>query len=213
VRLSDSAPALQQTVYMGNKILQLGFPVFWVVVVRRQGLRWWRPSTAGVVEGLLFGAVVVAGMFLFYFAWLKPGGYLAASVAPIAAKAAKLGMGSPLRFAAGAIGISVANSLAEEYYWRWFLFGGLRRLMPPVIAALASSVAFAAHHVILLAIYLGGISWLTVLFSLGVAIGGAAWAWIYHRRGSLLGPWLSHLMIDAGIFIVGYNLISASLSH
>jgi membrane protease YdiL (CAAX protease family) len=84
--------------------------------------------------------------------------------------------------------------------------------MPTAVAVLASSVAFAAHHVILLAVYLGGISWLSVLFSLGVAVGGAVWAWIYHRRGSLLGPWLSHLTIDAGILIVGYDLIRHAMA-
>ena len=49
-----------------------------------------------------------------------------------------------------------------------------------------------------------------VFFSASVAIGGAVWAWLYDRSGSLLGPWLSHILIDAAIFIIGYDLIFAS---
>ena len=30
------------------------------------------------------------------------------------------------------------------------------------------------------------------------------WAWLYHRSGSLLGPWLGHALVDAAIF-VGYH--------
>ena len=44
-----------------------------------------------------------------------------------------------------------------------------------------------------------------------VAVGGAFWAWLYQRSGSLAGPWLSHLVADAGIFFVGYQLIGDML--
>ena len=41
---------------------------------------------------------------------------------------------------------------------------------------------------------------------------GAAWAWIYHRSGSLLGPWLSHLLIDAGIFVTFTVAVSVAFT-
>jgi membrane protease YdiL (CAAX protease family) len=63
-----------------------------------------------------------------------------------------------------------------------------------------------AHHVILLATYFGWSSPWTYAFSLAVAVGGAVWAWLYERSGSLVGPWLSHLVVDAAIFLVGYDL-------
>ena len=47
----------------------------------------------------------------------------------------------------------------------------------------------------------------TWLFSVCVAVGGAMWAWLYERTGSLLGPWLSHLLVDAAIFAIGYDLV------
>jgi membrane protease YdiL (CAAX protease family) len=46
--------------------------------------------------------------------------------------------------------------------------------------------------------------------ALGVAAGGAVWAWVYERSGSLLGPWLSHLLIDAAVFLVGWDLLFGS---
>ena len=43
--------------------------------------------------------------------------------------------------------------------------------------------------------------------SLGVAVGGAVWSWAYRRSGSLLGPWLSHILVDTGIMLIGYDLL------
>ena len=187
--------------------MQFAFPAIWIVIVRRQKLQFAKPSTAGVAEGLSLGIAVLSGMLLSYFLWLKPAGYLAVAVEPIRAKAAAMGMGSPALLILAGVLYSSIHSLLEEYYWRWFLFGGLRRFMPVAAAVILSSLAFTAHHVILLAVYFGGWSLATIFFSLCVAVGGAAWAWIYHRSGSLLGPWLSHLLIDAGIFVVGYDLL------
>ena len=49
------------------------------------------------------------------------------------------------------------------------------------------------------------------LLSAAVAIGGAFWAWLYERSGSLVGPWMSHLLVDAGIFLVGFDLVRGML--
>jgi len=200
-------PSAVQAAYGGEKILQFGFPLVWVVIVQRRKLRLARPSTAGVAGGLAFGVAVLVGMLLLYFSWLKPAGFLTAAVEPIMMKATAIGMDTPARFILGGMLLSTVHSLLEEYYWRWFLFGGMRRFMPVAAAVILSSLAFAAHHVILLAVFFHGWSLATILFSICVAVGGAAWAWIYHRSGSLLGPWLSHLLIDAAIFVVGYDLV------
>lgn len=96
---------------------------------------------------------------------------------------------------------------AEEYYWRWFVFGGLRDALGAAPAVAASSLGFAAHHVILLAVFFGWTSPVTWVLALAVAGGGAFWAWLYHRTGSLLGPWLGHLCADAAIFAIGWDLV------
>ena len=87
----------------------------------------------------------------------------------------------------------------------------LRTLTTLGWAIFISSVGFMAHHVLVLGLYFGWFSPATVVFSLATAVGGAFWAWLYARSGSLYAPWLSHLLIDAGIFWVGYDLIQNTL--
>jgi hypothetical protein len=48
---------------------------------------------------------------------------------------------------------------------------------------------------------------LVVPFSLCVAAGGAFWAWLYHRSGSLFAAWISHLQVDVAIMAVGYEMV------
>ena len=74
-------------------------------------------------------------------------------------------------------------------------------------AILISSLGFMLHHVLLLGTFFGYDAAATWVFSLAIAIGGAFWAWLYHRTNSLYPPWLSHLIVDAAIFIVGYDLV------
>ena len=211
IAMGGRPAAIQQTAYAAGKIFQFGFPLFWVLVIQRRRPRWKRPAAAGLIEALGFGLAVAAAMLLGYFLWLRSAGLLTPAAAAIAGKVAGFGVNSPARFVALGVFYCLFHSLLEEYYWRWFVFGGLGRFMPLGPAIVVSSVAFAAHHVIILAAYFGLFSAATVLCSLGVAIGGAAWAWIYHRSDSLLGPWLSHLLVDAAIFVVGYDLVRGAL--
>jgi hypothetical protein len=102
---------------------------------------------------------------------------------------------------------SLAHSFLEEYYWRWFVFDHLTRKVSLTNAVVISSIGFMAHHVILLATFFGWTSPMTYLFSIGIAIGGDVWALIYQLSGSLLGPWLSHLLVDAAIFLIGLDLV------
>ena len=53
---------------------------------------------------------------------------------------------------------------------------------------------------------------MTWLLSAAVFLGGVVWAVIYERSGSLWGIWASHLLIDAGIFLVGYQLARGLLT-
>ncbi|MHC4399127.1 MAG: CPBP family intramembrane glutamic endopeptidase [Planctomycetota bacterium] len=207
VWLAKSPAPLQQATYAIGKTVQFAFPVFWVLVICRRRPAWRPPDAAGIVEGLAFGAAVAVGMVVLYHAWLGPAGYLEVAQKPIVQKLQGFGLEGPVRYVLFAAFLSVVHSLLEEYYWRWFVFGQLRRLVPVPAAILISAVGFTAHHVIVLATYFGWASPATWLFSLAVAAGGVAWAWIYHRSGSLWGPWLSHLLVDAAVFVVGYDLI------
>jgi membrane protease YdiL (CAAX protease family) len=207
VWLADSAPLVQRVAYAIGKTVQFGFPLYWVLVAQRRALELRVSGTAGLMTGIALGAVILAGMLLLYHGWLKPGGHLDAAAEEVRRKVSGLGLDSPTKYFALGVFYAVGHSFLEEYYWRWFVFGQLQRLVALRWAIVVSSLGFMAHHVVLLATYFGWLSLETAVFSLCVAVGGAAWAWIYHRSGSLGGPWASHLLVDAGIFLVGYDLI------
>jgi membrane protease YdiL (CAAX protease family) len=213
VALADQARWLQQGAYTLGKTIQFAFPAVWVFWIAQRRLampvgpasmdrRAWR----GWIEGLIFGAAVFALMVAGYRYWLEPAGLLLHAALPIRAKVAAFGIDSPAAFVALGVFYSLVHSFLEEYYWRWFVFGELRRRAPLGVAIVVSSLGFAAHHVIVLAFYFGWASWTTWGFSLAVAFGGGVWAWIYHRSGSLGAVWLSHLLIDAAIFAVGLQI-------
>jgi membrane protease YdiL (CAAX protease family) len=197
----------QQAAYAAGLAFQVGFPVCceW----RTEGWlpRPGRPTFAGLRLGLLFGGVVALGTIGLYFFFLRDTAVFAATAGQVRHKLEEFGLASPAGFAAFAVLISVPHSLLEEYYWRWFVFGRLRGYVGVAAAMVLSGLAFMAHHVVLLWVYFPGQVWTAVVpFSLCVAAGGVAWAWLYQRTGTLNAVWLSHLLVDAGLFVVGYDL-------
>jgi membrane protease YdiL (CAAX protease family) len=206
VWLAESGVA--KVAYSVGKLVQFAIPVVWVLIVGGESLDLSPPSGAGVPLGLAFGVVVTVAMFVLYGVILKPRGFLDGRVRGEAvAKIRQFGLTRLWRYAALGVFYALAHSALEEYYWRWFVFGRLEtRMMILWPAIVVSSLGFMAHHVILLGVYFGWRSPATYAFSLAVAVGGAAWAWLYAGSGSLLGPWLSHLLIDAAIFAIGYDL-------
>ena len=167
--------------------------------------RWFRRNAGTLAVGVGFGLLVLAAMFGLYQLVWKPNPAFAGASQAIREKIVGLGIGRLWMYAAVGVFYALCHSALEEYYWRWFVFGQLRSRLRLVSAVAISSLAFMAHHVILLATYFGWSSPWTYAFSLSVAAGGAVWAWLYERSGSLIGPWLSHLVVDAAIFLVGYD--------
>jgi uncharacterized protein len=230
VLLARQPAVWQQVAYAVGKTIQFAFPLFWVSVVLGQTVRRQKFEARGIGSGLGFGALVLATGLGLYHGWLKPQGVFSASTVAVrgptpdpSAETARPAMTSPAdavrskiqgfgvdrwwKYAALGIFYSLIHSLLEEYYWRWFVFGRLRDLLPTASAVGLSSLAFMAHHVLVMAVYFGWASPWTYGFSLAVAVGGAFWAWLYARSGSLYGPWFSHLLIDAAIFLVGFDLV------
>lgn len=212
VALADLAAAIQQTTYAVGKIVQFGFPLVWVYLVIGRRLRPARPGSRGIPAGLVFGTFVLLAMMALYHGWLKPAGLFENLETGVRQKVIGLGLDSWWKYAAVGVFYALAHSFLEEYYWRWFVYRQLRQLLTSGLAVLISSLGFMAHHVILLATYFGWDSPATYGFSLTVAVGGAVWAVLYERSGSLVGPWLSHLLVDAGIFLIGYDLVRDSLT-
>ncbi len=208
VLLAKHAPAVQQVAYSIGKGIQFGFPVVWVLAVQRQRLGWHWPGRPGMLEGLGFGILIFVATLALYHLWLGPIGFLDAPAVEIREKILGFGADTVGKYLALSVFYALGHSFLEEYYWRWFVFGQLRRLMAFGPAVVVSSLGFMAHHVLVLAMFFGWFSLGTVLFSLAVAVGGAVWAWIYERGGSLYGPWLSHLFVDAAIFAIGYQMVA-----
>jgi len=201
------APHIQQTTYLIAKVIQFGFPVFWVCWICRQRLHL-RPSSAqGIGVGVVFGLAVAVAMFGLYQGWLKSSDLYANAEGVIRQKITGMDLDQPWKFITLGVFYSLFHSLLEEYYWRWFVFGQLRELVRFWPAVAISSLGFMAHHVIVVGAYFGMASLETWLISFSVALGGAFWAWLYQRSGSLVGPWLSHLLVDSAIFAIGYDIV------
>lgn len=210
VVLARLSPGVQQTAYAVGKWIQFALPVVWVFYMQRQRFRWIRPTGAGMVLGIGFGLAVLAAMMGLYHLWLKPIGYMAASgqvVEAIQQKIRELGLDSTVKYVGLGVFYSIVHSGMEEYYWRWFVFGQLRRLVSLRAAIVISSLGFMLHHILLLGTFFGYTAPATWLFSLAIAVGGAFWAWLYHQTNSLYAPWISHLLVDAAIFTLGFDMV------
>lgn len=190
--------------YYAAKVVQFVFPILWVW--RCEAGRKQRPASArrGVGLGVAFALAVAGTMFVLYFGLLRGHPLLARTPELLRAKLEDFHASTTARFMVLGVFISAMHSFLEEYYYRWFLFDGLKDHLSLWPAIAVSSLGFMGHHVIVLANYLP--PGLTALFSLCIAIGGGIWAWLYHRTGSLTATWLSHMLIDAAIMVVGYDL-------
>ncbi|MCA9230112.1 MAG: CPBP family intramembrane metalloprotease [Planctomycetales bacterium] len=201
------SPAVQQTTYTIAKAFQFGFPLVWACWRQGQRLQLRPSDMQGVIAGIGFGLLGSLAMMSLYHGWLKHSDLLAGAEGAIRQKLTGMALDQSWKFIALGAFYSLFHSLLEEYYWRWFVFGQLRQMITLGKAVVVSSLGFMAHHVIVLGAYFGYASPETWLFSFSIAIGGAFWAWLYQRSRSLLGPWLGHLLIDAAIFTIGYDIV------
>jgi len=205
---TDRGQSLLATVYAAGKILQFGFPYLYVWLFEPAQLRTMSFARRGVMLGVAFGLLVDAAMAILYVAVLRGSSTIADTPAKIFGKLEEFHLATPAGYLAIGLFLCVIHSLLEEYYWRWFVFGWLRRVMPLAAAIALSSLAFMAHHVVILYVYFPDRFWLLAFpFSLGVAVGGAIWAWLYQRTGSLLAPWVSHVVVDAAILLIGFDML------
>lgn len=218
--LADSDEKLQQGAYSIGKVIQFGFPLAWVWLFLRQPLAaaglpeedsvppWSRSSSIQI--GVAVGIAVVLAMAAIY-SLLFPQAVLDDLRTEVESRVAGFGFASPWRFIALGGFYALIHSFMEEYYFRWFVFGQLRHVTKVGIALVVSGLGFMAHHVIVLDHYFHAHIGLTAFLSLSIAVGGVIWAWQYERSRSLLGPWISHLIVDAGIFAIGYDVMFSKI--
>ena len=101
--------------------------------------------------------------------------------------------------------LALIHSAIEEYYWRWFVYGTLRRLLSVRPAAAIAGVAFASHHIVVLGQYFP-LAW-TLILGLAVAAGGTLWCLMVERQRTLVGAWVSHVLVDLAILWIGYRML------
>lgn len=197
------------TLYSASKILQFALPLIafasaWQLPVFRLRTSRIRAS----LLGLLFGGILAAFAIPLWLLFFDDSALAYQAAQGIRPKLSVFGVRNPEGFALLAIFLSFIHSFLEEYYYRWFLYRALRVRLSQPISILISSLGFMAHHVLVVHAYLGPDYLLaTVVLSFAVAVGGAFWAWIYERTGTLLAPWLGHVLADLLIMGIGYDLI------
>jgi membrane protease YdiL (CAAX protease family) len=191
-----------------SKLVQFALPAVWIWLVLRQPRRIGGVSTRDLLSGALSGLVILAACLGLYYGYIKHHPAFSASPQALGEKLKGLGADTPGGFLVVALFYSLIHSLLEEYYWRWFVYGRARHYLGIARANLLASLAFMAHHVVVINTFLPGeYFWsLTIPLSLSVAVGGVIWSVLYQRSGSLYGAWLSHALVDVAIMICGYDM-------
>lgn len=105
-----------------------------------------------------------------------------------------------------AVGVSVFHSLFEEYYWRFYVVRGFDVKFDYKYSILLGNFFFTIHHYVILSQFVP----LHLAFFLGtfVGFGGVVWSYIYKKTDSVLGNWISHVIVDFSLFIIGYFLLT-----
>ncbi len=194
--------------YLIAKLVQVLLPIaaFWLLGLRSPILR---TRSSGLLAGLVSGGVMATGIVALYLGGLAGSAPASAARERIAAALQVFDLSTPTAYLGFSVLLATVHALFEEVYWRWLVYGQLRTRSGPLRAAVLSSAAFAAHHYLILDRFLPGeYRWsLIVPGTLAVAAGGMVWCRLYARSGSLLGPWLSHALVDAALLWIGYQLI------
>ncbi len=204
----DENPAVR-IAYVSGKVVQFLFPALFVFWIERQAIRLASPTWRGIPMAIGFATIVAVAMVCLYqFVLRDMPAFAVTAPEMIWHRLTQFKQTTPAAYVGMGVFICCVHSLGEEYYWRWFVFGWLRRHVPMWSAIVLSSLGFMAHHVVIVSVYFpNDILTLALPFSLGVAVGGGVWAWIYARSESLYAPWLSHCLIDVAIMAIGYVML------
>ena len=187
--------------FAAAKLWLLLFPAAWYLAIERGRPSWSPPARGGLRAGAAVGAAMAAAILVAYWGVLRTH----VDPQPVRQAAVEMGIGSPVSYIAGAAAWILVNSLVEEYVWRWFVFRQLRALLPAALAVLGSAALFTAHHAVAMAAYLGPA--LLVLGALAVLVAGACWSFLYLRYDSIWPGWISHVVADIAVFLIGWQLL------
>lgn len=172
-----------------------GFTILWVAIRHRGwvpalGLRSGRAAWdlfVGAVAGVpLFAVAAFVVLPMLELLWRLVTG----DAAPAIDQPILPGDPTPGQIVLGVVSVVVGAPVAEEIFFRGFLFGSLRGRFRFLPSAAISGLVFALFHVEPLLI--------AVMVFVGIGL-----AYLYDRRGSLAVPIAAHAMFN----LIGYTLI------
>ena len=188
-------------VFATAKLWLLLFPAAWYLAIERGRPSWSPPARGGLRAGAAVGAAMAAAILVAYWGVLRSH----VDPQPVRQAAVEMGIGSPAGYIAGSAAWILGNSLVEEVVWRWFVLKQLRALLPGAAAVVGSAALFTVHHTVAMAAYLGPA--LLLLGSLAVLAAGACWSFLYLRYASIWPGWISHVIADLAVFVIGWQLL------
>lgn len=204
VWLDDSSGA--QSVYGLAKLFILLWPLLATFLFLRHRSRLPRKSLrehlSAVPAGLILGLIIAGAMAILM---ATPVGDVVRAGAP-AVKAKVVALGFLESFVWFALFVTLFHSLLEEYYWRWFVYGNLRDVIPRPAAHAIAAIGFSLHHIVVTAQFFP-LGW-ALFFSFSVAVGGWFWSMLFQRQGTLMGAWVCHAVVDAALMILGWHLLT-----
>ena len=196
-----------QPAYGGAKLFILLWPVAATLFILRRPVGWKLRPIAVHLRAIPLGLFIglgIAGMMTALMA-SPMGDLVATATGAVEEKVVNLGIEE--HFILFAVCLSLFHSLLEEYYWRWFVYGNLRHLVPRPAAHAMAAVGFSLHHIVVTSQFFP-LHW-ALLFSAAVGIGGFFWSWLYQRQGTLAGAWASHAVVDAALMTVAFILMKS----
>ncbi len=199
-----------QGLYASVKVFTVVWPlvaIYWIKVRRNHASD--RP-TGRHVKALPLGAlsgVVIGGLIIALFNITPARDYVMQMAPRLRERLEFFGIHSFGTYMAWCVFLAGLHSLIEEFFWRWFVFETLLTVTSQPVAYGLAAFSFALHHYVLCWQYVSPVG--AIVFGTGVGVGGLIWCWMVSRQRTLAGAWLSHALVDAAIFVVGYQMLFA----
>ncbi|MCP4873729.1 MAG: CPBP family intramembrane metalloprotease [Proteobacteria bacterium] len=201
VGLFAGKASLTVALWAGAKVWMAALPLVWLLYVDKEPLSWSRPSKGGfgvsALSGLLIAAIIAVAYLVVGANWIDP--------ADARAVFAETGLASPAVYLGVAAYWIFANSVLEEYVYRWFIFRKAEQLVGRAGGVFLAALAFVPHHWLALSSFCDLKT--TAIACAGIFTGGLIWSAIYERYRSVWVPWVSHAIVDVSVFGIGWVLL------
>lgn len=192
-----------QILYFGLKLFFIFWPLFVVAAIEKKGalisVLFSKNQKKSIKAGLVWGTFLFISII--GFIKISPlNNYINDHSGFIKKRLIETGFIN--HFLVYGVILSVVHSLIEEYYWRWFVYSRLKRFFQNSNASFLSSLAYSAHHIVVLNIYFS--FWGVVFFGILVIMAGIFWNYTFNKYESIFASWIQHFFVDMAIIYIGY---------